>query len=71
MRSDQRDDVLWAAVSTLPTIAVSETQSEQVRSRCRRVLERGQPPATTAAEPITVGTICAIYAWHILRLVIR
>jgi hypothetical protein len=71
MSSHEQDDVLWKAVSTLPTVAVSQARSEQVRLHCHRVLERGQPPETRAAEPLTVGTICAIYAWHILRLVIR
>jgi hypothetical protein len=71
MSSREQDDMLWKAVSTLPTVAFNQARSEQVRLHCRRVLERGQPSETRTAAPITVGTICAIYAWHILRLVIR
>ena len=70
MSADDQD-ALWKAVSTLPVIDGSTSRSERVRLHCRRTLERRLQREPLRVEPITVGTICFVYAWHILRVVIR
>lgn len=65
------DDPLMQALSTLPRVKVDAAQASAVRARCRAVLEHPPQPIGVPLEPATVGTVCVMYAWEIVRTVIR
>ena len=65
------NDRLLTLLAAMPRMQPDEAHVEQVRSRCRTILERRSTATATEMEPITVGAICAMYAWQIVRLVIR
>jgi hypothetical protein len=69
--SPVHDDPLMRALGALPEVVPDQTRSERVRTRCRARLERGGERSIPVIEPATVGTVCALYAWQVLRLVLR
>jgi hypothetical protein len=64
------EDHYVSLLATMPRVEANPERIEQVRSRCRTTLERRAAPAP-AVEPMTVGTLCALYIWQILRIVMR
>jgi hypothetical protein len=65
------DDPLIRALATLPDLAPDEARAARVRARCRARLERPPRQLSVPLEPATVGAVCAVYAWQIVRAVIR
>ena len=71
MREIHPEDPLMQALSTLPHVEVNAAHASAVRARCRAVLEHPPQPTNVTLEPATVGALCAMYAWEIVRTVIR
>ena len=71
MTQPHRDDPVIQALRALPCVEPDVTRADRLRARCRARLE--QPPETlnVVLEPASVGTVCAMYAWEIVRTVIR
>ena len=71
MSQIMQDDTFVQVLRALPRVEVDTAHAARLRERCRRALEH--PPQTNASslEPATVGAVCAIYAWEIVRTVIR
>ena len=65
------DDPLIEAIGALPAIAPDAGHVERVRGRCRGALHQPARGLPVACEPVTVGTICALYAWHVARIAIQ
>jgi len=65
------DDPLMQALATLPAVLPDETRADQVRVQCRALMERPQRQLPGILEPATVGALCAMYAWQIVRIVVR
>jgi hypothetical protein len=66
-----RKDPLMEAIGALPAVPPRAEHAERVLGRCRAALD--QPASTTprALEPVTVGTICALYAWQVVKIATR
>ena len=71
MSQIHRDDPVMQALCTLPRVEMGAAHAATVRARCRAQLEHPPQPISVPLEPATVGTVCAIYAWEIVRAVIR
>jgi hypothetical protein len=66
------DDPLMQALSALPVIRPDAEHATHVRKQCHTVLEQqAQRDRTGFIESTTVSTACAVYAWYILRAVLR
>jgi hypothetical protein len=66
------DDPLMRAIATLPTVLPDEAAARELRARCRARLENPPPRmAPVSVEPATVGALCVMYAWQIVRIVAR
>jgi hypothetical protein len=64
------DDPLTQALGALPPVVPSEARSDRLRALYRDRLER-PPRHTPIVLESAVVTVCAIYAWQILAIVIR
>jgi hypothetical protein len=64
------DDRLMRALAALPPVRQGDAAHREVRIRCRALVERPRQPETVPLEPAAVGTICALYAWQLARIVI-
>jgi hypothetical protein len=65
------EDPLIRAIAALPQVLADDTAARDLRARCRARLEH--PPrmtAVTTMEPATVGAVCVMYAWQIVRVAI-
>lgn len=71
MSCDHDDDPLIRALATLPAVVPDEAAARRVRARCRALLESPPRQIAVPLEPATVGAVCAVYAWQIVRVVIR
>ncbi len=71
MSSPCHDDPLMQALATLPPVLPNAAGAEQLRAQCRALLERPQWQMPLTLEPATVGALCALYAWHFVRVVVR
>ena len=63
------DDPLFDAIGALPSVRPDSGYAEQLRERCQATLRRPARPLATSLEPATIGTVCALYAWHVARIV--
>ena len=69
------DDPLFDAIAGLPPVEPNPAHTERVRNRCRAALQH--TPAVSVSrlplvlEPATVGTVCTIYAWHVVKIAMR
>ena len=70
MNSPHHDDVLIQSLSALPVVDPDPLHAKQLRDRCRAMLESPQAGPALPLEPATVGTVCALYAWEIVRSVL-
>ena len=70
MSSHRHDDPLIQALAALPRVAPDPGHAQRVRARCRGAM--ATPPAAVSLplEPVAVGTVCALYAWEIVRSVV-
>jgi hypothetical protein len=64
------EDNYVSLLATMPRIEANPVRVEQIRSRCRTMLERRSVP-TPMVEPMAVGALCSLYVWQILRVVMR
>ena len=71
MTDERENDLLLHALGTLAPVTPDRQVAEDLRGLCRDALEREPQPLTTGLEPATVTSICALYAWEIVRVVIR
>ena len=71
MSSPCHDDPWMDALATLPAVLPDEARADRVRVQCRALLERPRRTEPSPLEPTTVATICAMYAWQIVRMVVR
>ena len=65
------DDPLIEAIGALPAVAPDAGHVERVRGRCHGALHQPARRLPVACEPATVGTICALYVWHVARIAIQ
>ena len=68
MSAHSHDDPLMRALATLPAVLPDDAAAVELRNRCRARLERGPRPVLVTLEPATVGAVCAMYAWQLVRL---
>jgi hypothetical protein len=59
------------AIATLPAVLPNEASASELRARCRATLERRPRRVSVTLEPATVGAVCAMYAWQIVRVLAR
>lgn len=71
MRSPDDNDPLLRALASLPPHLPGDAVDRQVRARCHARLARPPREAPALLEPGAVGAVCAMYAWQIVRVVIR
>ena len=62
------DDPLLDAIGALPRVGPDAGPVERVRKRCHGALCQPAMSHGVSFEPVTIGTICAIYAWHVVRI---
>lgn len=65
------DDPLLDAIGALPVVRPDDVHTERLRGRCRAALHEPRGLSPVALEPATVGTICAVYAWHVAKIATR
>ena len=65
------EDPLIKTIAGLPAVEPNAQHVERVRGRCRAALERPATVIPVALEPATVGTICGLYAWQVLKIATR
>jgi len=66
-----QEDPLFDAIAGLPVVRPDAEHVERVRGRCHATLTRPAVGRSMALEPATVGAICVIYAWHIVKIATR
>ena len=66
-----RNDPLLNAVASLPHVVPDQARAGRVRLTCRARIQQPPPQLPRALEPAGVASICIMYAWQIVRLVIR
>ena len=71
MSSACDDDPLLLALAALPTVRLDETRADQLRGQCRALLEKPPRQMPLPLESVAVGGVCAVYAWQIVKMVIR
>jgi hypothetical protein len=59
------------ALATLPAVLPNEASALRLRAQCRALLERPSRRTSLTLEPVTVGAVCAMYAWQIVRVLAR
>lgn len=64
-------DPLFDAIGALPAVRPGDAHAERLRRRCHLALRQPARPLAVSLEPATVGTICAIYAWHVAKIASR
>lgn len=62
------DDPLFDAIGGLPIVRPDAGYAEHLRERCQATLRRPARPLAVSLEPATIGTVCALYAWHVARI---
>ena len=67
MSSPCHDDPVLQALATLPPVLPDEARAQQLRARCRGLLERPPRQKPFILEPATVAALSAMYAWQIVR----
>ena len=65
------EDLFVRALAALPAVAPDPTRADQLRARCRARLEHPPHRLSTHIEPATVGGLGVMYAWQIVKLVVR
>ena len=70
MSTPRHDDPLMQSLATLPPVLPGETSAEQLRVRCRALLERPPRQNRFVLEPATVAALSAMYAWQIVRMLL-
>ena len=65
------DDPLFDALAGLPVVRPDAEQVERVGNRCRAAFRKPARRMPVAFEPITVGAVCALYAWQVARIAMR
>jgi len=71
VNSHDIDDPLLRALAALPPVPPHEGRSLELRARCRARLERPPRLPPVALEPAAVACASAMYAWQIVRIVLR
>lgn len=71
MSSPRHDDPLIQLLAALPPVIPVEGRAERVRARCRAQLDRPPRQIPSSLGPVTVGAVCAAYAWQIGRIVAK
>ena len=71
MSSPRHEDTLVRALAMLPPVVPNHTRADRLRARCRARLERPAHRMSADLEPKVVGALGALYAWQVVRLVIR
>ena len=71
MNSQHHDDLLIQNLAALPAVHPDPLHAKQLRDRCRAALDSPAEGPIRPFEPATVGVVCAMYAWEIVRVVIR
>jgi hypothetical protein len=69
--SAYHDDPLMQAIATLPAVVPNEASARQLGKKCRVLLERPSRRTSRTVEPATVSAVCALYAWQIVRVLVR
>ena len=65
------DDPLLDAIAALPAVGPDTGHADRVRDRCHAALHHSVQRPPVAWEPAAVGTFCALYAWHVVRIAIQ
>ena len=68
MSASHPRDPLFDAIAGLPPVKPDDGHSNHVRNRCRAALDRPARALPVTLEPATVGTLCTIYAWHVMKI---
>jgi hypothetical protein len=71
MSSPRHEDPFVRALAALPPVPQDEVRADRLRARCRARLERPSYWISVALESTAVGTIGAMYAWQLVKLVVR
>ena len=71
MRSPRHEDPLVRALAALPAVRQDDARADRLRAQCRARLERHSYRISVPLESATIGTIGAMYAWQIVKLVVR
>ena len=71
MSSPFPEDPLVRALAALPPVLQDEVRADRLRAQCRARLERPSYRISVPLESAAVGTIGAMYAWQIVKLVVR
>jgi hypothetical protein len=71
VNSQHHDDPLIQSLAALPAVHPDPLRAKQLRDRCHAALESPAEGPIGPFEPATVGAVCAMYAWEIVRVVIR
>ncbi len=71
MSSPFHDDPLIQSLARLPAVLPNEACARQLRAQCRAMLEHSARQKPVTVEPAVVGAVCAMYAWQIVRIVVR
>ena len=66
-----QNDPLLKAVASLPHVLPDRARAERVLLTCRARIQQPPHQLPHALEPAGVASICIMYAWQIVRLVIR
>lgn len=69
MSANYREDPLLKAIAGLPQVEPNAQHAEHLRDRYRAALEQPPKPLPIALEPATVGAVCGVYAWQIVKIV--
>ena len=69
MSANHREDPLFNAIAGLPQVAPNAQRAEHLRERCRAALEQPPKPLPIDFEPATVGAVCGVYAWQIVKII--
>ena len=70
MSARHHDDPLIQSLAALPAVLPDPLQAKQLRDRCRAALESPAESQVLPFEPATIGAVCALYAWEIVRSVL-
>jgi hypothetical protein len=71
MSSPRHEDALVQALAMLPPVVPNQTRADRLRARCRARLERPPHRMLADLEPKLVGALGAMYAWQIVKMVVR
>ena len=71
MSSPRHEDALVRALAMLPPVVPNEARADRLRTRCRARLERPPHRLSADLEAKMVGALGAMYAWQIVKMVVR